>query len=75
MMWRRWKSRRSSHVDQVRRSFGRVNGEKLDVEAVRTRGAPLGEMPTHAHLYLVGGVLMFLAGLFYNGHPQLSRRM
>ena len=33
------------------------------------------QMPTHAHLNLVGGVLMFLAGLFYNGHPQLSRKM
>ena len=33
------------------------------------------QMPTHAHLNLVGGVLMFLAGLFYNGHPQISRKM
>jgi len=32
------------------------------------------QMPTHAHLNLVGGVLMFLAGLFYNGHPGLSRK-
>lgn len=30
--------------------------------------------PAHAHLNLVGGVLMFLAGLFYNGHPQVSAR-
>ena len=33
------------------------------------------QMPTHAHLNLVGGVLMFLAGLFYNTHPQLSRKV
>jgi NADH:ubiquinone oxidoreductase subunit 6 (subunit J) len=32
------------------------------------------QMPTHAHLNLVGGVWLFLAGLFYNGHPQFSRR-
>lgn len=32
------------------------------------------QMPTHAHLNLVGGVLMFLAGLFYNSHPHISRR-
>lgn len=33
------------------------------------------QMPTHAHLNLVGGVLMFLAGLFYNSQPHLSRKM
>ncbi|MGZ3306056.1 MAG: hypothetical protein ACXU8U_09385, partial [Asticcacaulis sp.] len=32
------------------------------------------QAPTHAHINLVGGVWMFLAGLFYNAHPQLSRR-
>jgi len=32
------------------------------------------QMPTHAHINLVGGVWMFLAGLFYNTHPGLSRR-
>ena len=32
------------------------------------------QMPTHAHLNLVGGVWLFLAGLFYNSHPELSRR-
>ena len=30
--------------------------------------------PAHAHLNLVGGVLMFLAGLFYNTQPQVSAR-
>ena len=31
--------------------------------------------PAHAHLNLVGGVLMFLAGLFYNSQqPQVSAR-
>jgi hypothetical protein len=30
--------------------------------------------PAHAHLNLVGGVLMFLAGLFYNGQSQVSAR-
>lgn len=30
--------------------------------------------PAHAHLNLVGGVLMFLAGLFYNAQPQVSAR-
>ena len=29
---------------------------------------------THAHINLVGGVWMFLAGLFYNAHPHLSRK-
>ena len=33
------------------------------------------QRPTHAHLNLVGGVLMFLAGLFYNAHPQVSKRL
>ena len=32
------------------------------------------QMPTHAHINLVGGVWLFLAGLFYNAHPSLSRR-
>lgn len=32
------------------------------------------QTPTHAHINLVGGVWMFLAGLFYNAHPNLSRR-
>ncbi len=31
--------------------------------------------PVHAHLNLIGGVLMFLAGLFYNSHPSLSPRL
>ena len=31
------------------------------------------QVPVHAHLNLVGGVWMFLAGLFYNAHPQVSR--
>lgn len=30
--------------------------------------------PAHAHLNLVGGVLMFLAGLFYNTQPPVSAR-
>ncbi len=30
--------------------------------------------PAHAHLNLAGGVLMFLAGLFYNSRPNLSSR-
>lgn len=29
--------------------------------------------PAHAHLNLVGGVLMFLAGLFYNSRPGTPR--
>ncbi|EGF93022.1 tonB-dependent receptor [Asticcacaulis biprosthecium C19] len=33
------------------------------------------QAPTHAHLNLVGGVWMFLAGLFYNAHPQVSKRL
>ncbi len=32
------------------------------------------QVPVHAHLNLVGGVWMFLAGLFYNAHPQISRK-
>ncbi|MGN6207153.1 hypothetical protein [Asticcacaulis sp.] len=32
------------------------------------------QMPTHAHINLVAGVWMFLAGLFYNAHPGLSRK-
>jgi len=32
------------------------------------------QAPTHAHLNLIGGVWMFLAGLFYNAHPHLSRK-
>ena len=32
------------------------------------------QMPTHAHINLVAGVWMFLAGLFYNAHPHLSRK-
>ncbi len=31
--------------------------------------------PAHAHLNLIGGVLMFLAGLFYNSHPQVSPKL
>ncbi len=31
-------------------------------------------VPVHVHLNLVGGVWMFLAGLFYNAHPQVSRK-
>lgn len=31
--------------------------------------------PVHAHNNLVGGVLMFLAGLYYNAHPQLSPKL
>ena len=30
--------------------------------------------PVHAHLNLAGGVVMFMAGLFYNSRPQLSAR-
>ena len=33
------------------------------------------QAPTHAHLNLVGGVWMFLAGLFYTAHPQISPRL
>ena len=33
------------------------------------------QMPTHAHINLVGGVWMFLAGLFYNAHPKLSSKL
>lgn len=33
------------------------------------------QAPTHAHLNLVGGVWMFLAGLFYNANPQISGRL
>ena len=33
------------------------------------------QVPTHAHLNLVGGVWMFLAGMFYNAHPQISKRL
>ena len=32
------------------------------------------QVPVHAHLNLVGGVWMFLAGLFYSAHPQVSRK-
>jgi len=31
--------------------------------------------PAHAHLNLAGGVLMCLAGLFYNSRPALSARL
>lgn len=30
--------------------------------------------PVHAHLNLVGAVLMFLAGLFYNSRPDIPSR-
>ena len=30
--------------------------------------------PVHAHLNLVGGVLMMVAGLFYNARPDLAGR-
>ena len=33
------------------------------------------QAPTHAHLNLVGGVWMFLAGLFYNANAQISGRL
>ena len=33
------------------------------------------QAPTHAHLNLIGGVWMFLAGLFYNAHPQISSKL
>lgn len=33
------------------------------------------QAPTHAHINLVGGVWMFLAGLFYNAHPHLSKKL
>ena len=33
------------------------------------------QAPTHAHLNLVGGVWMFLAGLFYNSHPHISSKL
>ncbi len=29
--------------------------------------------PAHAHLNLIGGVLMFLAGLYYNSKPDLPK--
>jgi len=32
------------------------------------------QAPVHVHLNLVGGVWMFLAGLFYNAHPHVSRK-
>ncbi len=32
------------------------------------------QVAVHVHLNLVGGVWMFLAGLFYNAHPQVSRK-
>lgn len=32
------------------------------------------QMPTHAHINLVAGVWMFLAGLYYNATPSLSRK-
>jgi hypothetical protein len=31
--------------------------------------------PVHGHLNLIGGVLMFLAGLFYNSHSNLSPKL
>ncbi|WP_166636777.1 hypothetical protein [Cognatilysobacter terrigena] len=31
--------------------------------------------PVHAHLNLVGGVLMMVAGLFYNARPDLAGRL
>ncbi len=31
--------------------------------------------PVHGHLNLIGGVLMFLAGLFYNSYPSLSPKL
>jgi hypothetical protein len=31
-------------------------------------------MPVHAHINLVGGVLMFIAGLFYASRPDIPRR-
>ena len=30
------------------------------------------QVPVHVHLNLVGGVWMFLAGMFYNAHPNVS---
>ena len=30
--------------------------------------------PVHAHINLAGGVLMFMAGLFYKNRPRLSSR-
>ena len=33
------------------------------------------QAPTHAHLNLIGGVWLFLAGLFYNANPQISGRL
>ena len=33
------------------------------------------QAPTHAHINLVSGVWMFLAGLFYNANPQISARL
>ncbi|GLS87265.1 hypothetical protein GCM10010873_22390 [Cypionkella aquatica] len=33
------------------------------------------QAPTHTHINLIGGVWMFLAGLFYNAHPQISTRL
>jgi len=31
--------------------------------------------PVHAHLNLVGGVLLMVAGLFYNARPDLAGRL
>lgn len=31
--------------------------------------------PAHAHNNLIGGVLMFLFGLYYNAHPQLPSKL
>ena len=33
------------------------------------------QAPTHAHLNLVGGVWMFLAGLYYNANPGISPKL
>jgi hypothetical protein len=32
------------------------------------------QVPVHVHLNLIGGVWLFLAGLFYNAHPNVSRK-
>ena len=33
------------------------------------------QAPTHAHLNLVGGVWLFLAGLYYNANPGISGKL
>ncbi|MDB5666067.1 MAG: hypothetical protein JWS11_2610 [Cypionkella sp.] len=50
-------------------SIGVVLGMKMGISQ------DFSQTPTHAHLNLIGGVWMFLAGLFYNANPQISSRL